>query len=107
MGRSQAPGGAGRGRGRSRRAAGMTMSACDWCMSRPHNPRMHRPTSLKALFLTGLLTLLPIWLTWIVLKFVFVLLSDTSRPLIGPLLASAARTSPDALGWLDDPWVQM
>lgn len=63
--------------------------------------------SLKALFLTGLLTLLPIWLTWIVLKFVFVLLSDTSRPLIGPLLAGAAAGNPQALGWLAEPWVQM
>ena len=40
--------------------------------------------TLKRLFLTGLLTLLPLWLTWVVGKFVFVLLSDTSRPLTGP-----------------------
>ena len=63
-------------------------------------------TSLKALFLTGLLTLLPIWLTWVVLKFVFVLLSDTSRPLIGPLLGGMAARYPTTLGWLDDPWTQ-
>jgi uncharacterized membrane protein len=62
--------------------------------------------SLKRLFLTGLLTLLPIWLTWVVVKFVFVLLSDTSRPLIGPLLASVAARNPQALGWLAEPWVQ-
>ena len=59
----------------------------------------------QRLFLTGLLTLLPIWLTWVVVKFVFVLLSDTSRPLIDPLLHSLAAGNP-ALGWLDDPWVQ-
>jgi uncharacterized membrane protein len=57
------------------------------------------------LFLTGLLTLLPIWLTWVVVKFVFVLLSDTSRPLIGPLLHNLAAGNP-ALRWLDDLWVQ-
>lgn len=74
----------------------------------PHNPRMPKPRpSLKALFLTGLLTLLPIWLTWIVLKFVFVLLSDTSRPLIGPLLADLSARNPSAFGWLAEPWVQM
>jgi hypothetical protein len=39
---------------------------------------MRKPT-LQRLFLTGLLTLLPIWLTWVVVKFVFVLLSDISR----------------------------
>lgn len=65
-----------------------------------------RPPNLQRLFLTGLLTLLPIWLTWVVVKFVFVLLSDTSRPLIGPLLNNLATTSPQALGWLNDQWVQ-
>ncbi|MEH6416057.1 DUF502 domain-containing protein [Pseudomonas sp. CGJS7] len=65
-----------------------------------------RPPNLQRLFLTGLLTLLPIWLTWVVVKFVFVLLSDTSRPLIGPLLENLATASPQALGWLNDQWVQ-
>ncbi|UJB20738.1 MULTISPECIES: DUF502 domain-containing protein [Lysobacter] len=65
-----------------------------------------RSPNLQRLFLTGLLTLLPIWLTWVVVKFVFVLLSDTSRPLIGPLLNNLATTSPQALGWLNDQWVQ-
>ncbi|MBT2748559.1 MULTISPECIES: DUF502 domain-containing protein [unclassified Lysobacter] len=65
-----------------------------------------RSSNLQRLFLTGLLTLLPIWLTWVVVKFVFVLLSDTSRPLIGPLLNNLATASPQALGWLNDQWVQ-
>ena len=65
----------------------------------------HRP-SLQRLFLTGLLTLLPLWLTWVVVKFVFVLLSDISRPWIGPLMASLATAHPQGLGWLDQPWVQ-
>jgi len=66
--------------------------------------RPPRP-SLQKIFLTGLLTLLPIWLTWVVVKFVFVLLSDASRPLIGPLLHNLASNDP-ALAWLDDAWVQ-
>ena len=61
--------------------------------------------SLQRIFLTGLLTLLPIWLTWVVVKFVFVLLSDTSRPLIGPLLHNLSL-SHAAWGWLDQVWVQ-
>ncbi len=72
-------------------------------MGATYNARMRKP-SLQRLFLTGLLTLLPIWLTWVVVKFVFVLLSDTSRPLIQPLLQNAA-THP-SLAWLDAPWVQ-
>jgi uncharacterized membrane protein len=61
---------------------------------------------LQRLFLTGLLTLLPIWLTWVVVKFVFALLSDLSRPLVAPALARAAALNPMATGWLVDPWVQ-
>lgn len=64
-----------------------------------------RKSTLRGLFLTGLLTLLPIWLTWVVVKFVFVLLSDISRPLIGPVLQGAAIGRP-ALAWLVEPWVQ-
>ena len=61
---------------------------------------------LQRLFLTGVLTLLPIWLTWIVVAFVFKLLSGLSRPLVDPLLASASALQPRALAWLQDPWVQ-
>ena len=60
---------------------------------------------LQRLFLTGLLTLLPIWLTWVVVKFVFGLLSDLSRPVVDPALDSLAALNPRALAWLEDPWV--
>lgn len=70
-----------------------------------HPPSPSRP-SFQKLFITGLLTLLPIWLTWVVIKFVFVLLSDASRPVIGPLLGNLAALFPQALGWLVQPWVQ-
>ena len=60
---------------------------------------------LQRLFLTGLLTLLPLWLTWVVVKFLFVLLSDTSRPLIEPTLIAFAQQNPHAFGWLTEPWV--
>ena len=61
---------------------------------------------LRAYFLTGLLTLLPIWLVWIVFKFVLVLLSDMSRPLVAPLSGRLAAAHPEWLGWMDDPWAQ-
>ena len=60
---------------------------------------------LQRLFLTGLLTLLPIWLTWVVVKFVFVLLSGLSRPVVDPLLDSLSAIDPATLSWLEDPWV--
>ncbi len=71
----------------------------------PHDAPIHRP-SVQKLFLTGLLTLLPIWLTWVVVKFVFVLLSDISRPLVEPLSHQIAASFPDSMGWFNAQWVQ-
>jgi len=62
--------------------------------------------SLRGLFVTGLLTLTPIWLVWIVFKFVFVLLSGLSTPVVAPVLAALAAAQPRALGWLVQGWVQ-
>jgi uncharacterized membrane protein len=90
------------------------MEPCIERGGRLYNPRMPTPASIipraprpsfRKIFLTGLLTLIPIWLTWVVIKFVFVLLSDISRPLIGPLLHNMALRDPE-LHWLDDAWVQ-
>lgn len=61
---------------------------------------------LQRLFLTGLLTLLPLWLTWVVVKFVFVALGSLSQPLVEPMLQDLAHASPRALGWLVAPWVK-
>jgi len=61
---------------------------------------------LQRLFLTGLLTLLPLWLTWVVVKFVFVLLGGLSKPLVEPGLQGIAAGNPSAFGWLVAPWVQ-
>ena len=61
---------------------------------------------LQRYFLTGLLTLLPIWLVWVVFKFVFAALSGLSRPLIGPLVAGVAAREPAMFGWLAASWVQ-
>ncbi len=57
-------------------------------------------------FISSLLTLIPIWLVWIVFKFVFGLLSGISQPVIAPITASLAATDPRMLGWLVAPWVQ-
>jgi uncharacterized membrane protein len=68
----------------------------------PVAPEPTRVT-LRALFVSGLLTLLPIWLTWVVFKFVFGLLGDASRPWVGPLLSDTAQRFPH-LAWLADTW---
>jgi len=62
--------------------------------------------SLQRIFLTGLLTLLPVWLTWVVIKFVFVLLSGISAPWVAPLSQQIATTFPGAADWLPAAWIQ-
>jgi len=69
-------------------------------------PHLVPRPSLQRLFLTGLLTLLPIWLTWVVIKFVFVLLSGISSPLVVPLSAQIAASFPHYLGWVKVEWMQ-
>ena len=71
-------------------------------MSTPPSPAQR----LQRLFLTGLLTLLPIWLTWVVIKFVFVLLSGISQPWVGPLSQRIAAWFPGTLGWATAESVQ-
>ncbi len=62
---------------------------------------------LQTYFLTGLLTLAPIWLVFIVFRFVFGLLSDISQPLIGPLTGHLATSYPLMFAWLSEPWVKI
>lgn len=61
---------------------------------------------LQRWFIAGLLTLLPIWLTWVVVKFVFVLLSDISLPWVAPVSMRIAAWFPDEAGWASALWVQ-
>ena len=61
--------------------------------------------NLQTWFLTGLLTLLPLWLVWIIFKFIFTLLSELSRPWVGPSLNRFSKVYPEPLSWLGLPWV--
>jgi uncharacterized membrane protein len=62
---------------------------------------------LQTYFLTGLLTLAPIFLVFIVFKFVFGLLSDISQPIIEPLTGHLVQTYPLMFAWLGQPWVKI
>ena len=75
------------------------------------SPTRNWPRRLKALrlqryFLTGVLTLLPLWLTFVVFKFVFVLLSGISKPWIAVAFDPIAASSPRLFGWLGADWLQ-
>jgi uncharacterized membrane protein len=62
--------------------------------------------SLQRIFLTGLLTLLPVWLTWVVVKFVFLLLSGISAPWVAPVSQQITAALPSQLDWVQAVWVQ-
>ena len=55
--------------------------------------------------ITGLLTLFPLWLTFVVFRFVFNALSGVSAPWVHAWLDALATGHP-VLGWLAAPWVQ-
>lgn len=61
---------------------------------------------IQRYLITGLITLLPLWLTWIVFSFVLQILSGISAPGISALTSKLASDFPNGLGWLDDSWVQ-
>ena len=60
--------------------------------------------NLRSWFITGLLTLLPLWLAWLVVSVLFRLLSDLSRPWVEPLLRGLAGLDPAVFGWAGQPW---
>ena len=51
-----------------------------------------RPLHFKRYLLTGLLTVVPLWLTLVVFSFVFGLLTSSSAPLVGRLVALVGST---------------
>ena len=73
---------------------------------KPVAARQSRKPRLQRYLIAGVLTLLPIWLTWVVFTFVFGLLSSISAPLIRLVVEPLAYDFPGMLGWLDDRWTQ-
>ena len=60
-----------------------------------------RPLHVQRYLFTGLLTFIPIWLTWIVFKSIFSLLSQVNLPWITALVGAF----PDTLGRLHQEWL--
>lgn len=64
-----------------------------------------RQLYVKRYLITGLLTFVPLWLTWVVFKFVFGLLSEVSAPLVGGLVSVLGSTWPTTGRFLGQPWL--
>lgn len=60
---------------------------------------------VKRYLLTGLLTFLPLWVTWLVFKFVLGLLAGIGAPLVATLLNALALVAPRAVDTLKMEWV--
>ncbi|MGA9342458.1 MAG: DUF502 domain-containing protein [Rhodanobacteraceae bacterium] len=64
-----------------------------------------RPQHLQRYLITGLLTVIPIWLTWVVFRFVVSLLSEISAPWVTALVAGFARLFPGEASLLNQQWL--
>lgn len=64
---------------------------------------MRKRRRVRRYLITGLLIFFPIWLTWIVVRFVFGTLSTISAPLVRPLF----ELLPAQAGWLSFGWLQV
>lgn len=63
-------------------------------------------TAIKRYLIRGILTIIPIWLTWLVIKFLLRILGDVGRPIIARLSDLVGSLSPALAGWLLQAWVQ-
>lgn len=64
--------------------------------------RMH----LQRYLITGLLTFIPLWLTWVVFSFIFSFLSHVGAPIVSGLVAGLSAAFPGAANWLSQQWLQ-
>ena len=54
----------------------------------------------------GVLTVIPLWITWIVLSFLFKQLSALGNPWVNALAKTVAKTSPRLSEILSHPWLE-
>ena len=66
-----------------------------------------RPLHVQRYLITGLLTFVPLWLTWLVFKFIFSFLSHIGAPFVAALFAALSAAFPGAAAWLSQEWFQL
>src|ERR1700755_3386342 len=62
----------------------------------PRPPSCMRPLYVKRYLITGLLTIVPLWLTWVVFKFVFTMLSHIGAPVVAGIAVALGAAFPAA-----------
>lgn len=63
------------------------------------------PLRVKRYLLTGLLTFIPLWVTWLVFKFVLGMLAGIGAPLAGALSGALSLVAPHAAAALNTEWL--
>lgn len=61
---------------------------------------------LQRYLITGIITVIPIWITWLVFNFFFNQLSKAGRPWVKALANRTQDLSPELSRWLLEPWFQ-
>ncbi len=64
-----------------------------------------RSLHLQRYLLTGLLTIIPLWVTWLVFSFVLRFLASLGTPIVKALLATVSRLSPTLFYSLNPAWL--
>lgn len=64
-----------------------------------------RPLHLQRYIITGLLTVIPLWITWLVFRFVFSLLAQFGAPVIAAIFNGLSYAFPGAAAWLGLTWL--
>src|SRR5512146_2049261 len=59
---------------------------------------------LQRYLITGLLTFIPLWLTWVVFAFIFSFLSNVGAPVVSGLFAGLSTAFPGTATWLSQVW---
>lgn len=64
-----------------------------------------QPLRIRSTLATGLLTILPLWITWLVFRFVLGLLAEIGSPLVAGLVNLLAAVAPAAAERLNSQWI--
>ena len=62
--------------------------------------------AIKKYLIAGILTIIPIWLTWLVVRFLLRILAEIGRPIIVYLADAVSPLSPMISEWLLKQWIQ-
>ncbi len=68
--------------------------------------RASRTPHIQRYLLAGVLTVIPVWITWIVFKFVLTQLSNIGTPWVRALASGFRKTAPSVSEFLLHPWLQ-